>query len=131
MDPIADMLTKIRNASMVHHESCDVPFSNLKHEIVKILKDEGYIKNFRVFVDEKKKKSIKIFLSYDEEGKSTISELKRLSKPGRRMYVKAKDIKKVKRNLFATMILSTSKGIMTDREALRKNVGGEAILLVW
>jgi small subunit ribosomal protein S8 len=131
MDPIADMLTKIRNASLRGHEYVDVAFSNMKYSIAKILKDEGYVRGVKTFVDEKKRRFIKIYMAYNEEGKSVISELKKISKPGRRVYVKVKDVKALKRNPLAVMVLSTPKGIMTDREALEKNVGGEAILLVW
>lgn len=131
MDPIADMLTKIRNASLARHEYVDVAFSNMKYSIAKILKDGGYIRGLKTFVDEKKRKFIKIYIAYDDDGKSLITELKKISKPGRRVYVKVKDIKKMKRNPLAVMVLSTSKGVMTDREALEKRVGGEAILLVW
>ncbi|MCX7857387.1 MAG: 30S ribosomal protein S8 [Deltaproteobacteria bacterium] len=129
-DPIADMLTRMRNGIKARHESVDVPYSNLKIGILKILKDEGYIKNYKVFVDEKKKRLIKIYLNYDENGESVISGLKRISKPGRRVYVGATDAQKMKKNV-GFVVLSTSKGIISDVEARKKNVGGEALLHIW
>lgn len=129
-DPIADMLTRIRNGIMAKHESVDIPYSNIKMNILKILKDEGYIKNLKVFVDEKKKKLIKVYLSYDENGESAISGLKRISKPGRRVYVGADEAHKLKRKV-GYVLLSTPKGILTDVEARRLRVGGEALLHIW
>ncbi len=129
-DPIADMLTRMRNGIMAKHEYVDVPYSNMKMLILKILKEEGYIKNYKVFIDEKKKRLIKVYLNYDENGESVISGLKRISKPGRRVYVGADEAYKMKRNV-GFLILSTSKGILTDVEARKKRVGGEALLHVW
>jgi small subunit ribosomal protein S8 len=128
-DPIADMLTRIRNAITARHESTDVPYSNIKFSIAKILKDEGYVRNYKVFVDEARKKFIKIYISYDHQSKSVITGLRRVSKPGRRVYVKVDDV--IKRSRLSTVILSTSKGLMTDANARKNNVGGEPLLMVW
>ncbi len=128
-DPIADMLTRIRNAITARHESTDVPYSNIKFSIAKILKDEGYIRNYKVFVDESRKKFLKVYISYDQQSKSVITGLRRVSKPGRRVYVKVDDV--TKRNRLSTVILSTSKGLMTDTNARKNNVGGEPLLMVW
>jgi len=96
IDPIADMLTRIRNAIMARHESVDIPYSNMKFGISKILKDEGYIRNYKTFVDETRKKFLKVYISYDENSKSVITGLQRVSKPGRRVYVGAGEVKKTK-----------------------------------
>lgn len=130
VDPIADMLTRIRNAIMARHESVDIPYSNMKFGISKIMKDEGYIRNYKTFVDETRKKFLKVYISYDENSKSVITGLKRVSKPGRRVYVGAGEISKLKSRL-SMVILSTSKGLMTDRSAFKNKVGGEPLLMVW
>jgi small subunit ribosomal protein S8 len=130
VDPIADMLTRIRNAIMARHESADVPYSNLKFSISKILKEEGYIRNYKVFVDDKRKKFLKVYMSYDEANRSVITGLKRISKPGRRVYVKVDDIGSLKHRL-STVILSTSKGLMTDGNARKSKIGGEPLVMVW
>jgi small subunit ribosomal protein S8 len=130
VDPIADFLTRIRNAIMARHESVDVPYSNVKFAISKILKEEGYIKNYKTFIDESRKKFMKIYISYDETNKSVITGLKRISKPGRRVYVKVDGIPKLKSRL-SLVVVSTSKGLMTDRNAAKNNIGGEPLLLVW
>jgi small subunit ribosomal protein S8 len=130
IDPIADMLTRIRNAIMARHESVDIPYSNMKFAVSKILKEEGYTKNYKTFVDEKRKKFLKVYINYDENNKSVITGLKRMSKPGRRVYVKVEDIKKLKSHL-GLIILSTSKGLMTDRNARNNKIGGETLLIVW
>lgn len=130
VDPIADMLTRIRNAIMARHESVDIPYSNMKFGISKILKDEGYIRNYKTFVDETRKKFLKVYISYDENSKSVITGLQRVSKPGRRVYVGAGEISKLK-NRLSTVILSTSKGLMTDSNAFKNKVGGEPLLMVW
>jgi len=131
IDPIADMLTRIRNAIMARHEFVDVPYSNMKYSISKILKDEGYIRNCKIFVDENRKKFLKIYINYDENNNSVITGLKKISKPGRRVYIKAKDILKVKNNNLGLSIISTSKGLMTDFNARKNNIGGEPLLMVW
>jgi len=130
VDPIADMLTRIRNAIMARHESVDIPYSNMKFGISKILKDEGYIRNYKTFVDETRKKFLKVYISYDENSKSVITGLQRVSKPGRRVYVGAGEISKLK-NRLSMVILSTSKGLMTDSNAFKNKVGGEPLLMVW
>lgn len=130
VDPIADMLTRIRNAIMARHESVDIPYSNMKFGISKILKDEGYIRNYKTFVDETRKKFLKVYISYDESSKSVITGLQRISKPGRRVYVGAGEISKLK-NRLSMVILSTSKGLMTDSNAFKNKVGGEPLLMVW
>ena len=129
-DPIADMLTRIRNAVMVRHEAADVPYSTAKFSIAKLLKEEGYLKNYKVFVDDARKKFIKVFIGYDERSQSMISGLRRISKPGRRVYVRALDIGKAKSKL-GTAVVSTSKGLMTDRQAIEKNLGGELLFRIW
>ena len=129
-DPIADMLTRVRNGIVARHESVDVPYSNIKFSIARILKEEGYIRNYKVFVDESRKKFLKVYISYDENSGSVITGLKRISKPGRRVYMGVDDASR-KRNQMSTVILSTSKGLMTDRNARKNNVGGEPLLLVW
>jgi small subunit ribosomal protein S8 len=130
IDPIADMLTRIRNAIMARRESVDVPYSNMKFSIAKILKDEGYVRNYKIFVDETRKKFLKVYISYDENSKSVITGMKRISKPGRRVYVGVDDISKLKHRL-SLVILSTSRGLMADRNANKNKVGGEPLLLVW
>jgi small subunit ribosomal protein S8 len=130
VDPIADMLTRIRNAIMARHESVDIPYSNIKFGISKIMKEEGYIRNYKTFVDETRKKFLKVYISYDENSKSVITGLKRVSKPGRRVYVGAGEISKLKTRL-SMVVLSTSKGLMTDKNAFKNKVGGEPLLMVW
>lgn len=128
-DPIADMLTRIRNGNNARHKSVDVPSSKIKKEIATILLDEGYIKSFDV-VDDDKQGIIKIELKYAESGERVISGLKRISKPGLRVYVKCEDVPKVLGGL-GTAIISTSKGILTDKEARKQGVGGEVICYIW
>ena len=130
VDPIADMLTRIRNAIMARHETVDIPYSNIKFAISKILKEEGYIRNYKTFIDESRKKFMKIYISYDETSTSVITGLKRLSKPGRRVYVKVDGIPRLKTRL-SLVVVSTSKGLMTDRNAAKNKIGGEPLLLVW
>lgn len=128
-DPIADMLTKIRNAVLVRHEKIDVPTSKLKLEIVKILKTEGYIKNFKK-VQEDNKNIIRIFLKYDDNNNSVIHGVEKISKPGRRVYSGYKDLPRVY-NGYGTLIVSTSLGVTTGKKAGEKMVGGELICKVW
>ena len=127
-DPIADMLTRIRNANAVMHEKVDIPHSTLKDKIAEILKEEGYIANYKV-VTEKKKKSIRVYLKYDGKDR-IIKGIKRISKPGRRVYSSVEDMPRVLSGL-GIAIVSTSKGIVTDRVARRENVGGEILAFVW
>ncbi|MBN2419026.1 MAG: 30S ribosomal protein S8 [Deltaproteobacteria bacterium] len=128
-DPIADMLTRIRNALMASYNSVDVPGSRMKINIAKVLKSEGFIKNFKL-IDDKKQGIIKIYFKYDEKGVPIIDGLKRISKPGCRMYAKSDRIPKVL-NGYGINILSTSKGIITDKQAREMGVGGEIICSVW
>ncbi|SPD72271.1 30S ribosomal subunit protein S8 [uncultured Desulfobacterium sp.] len=128
-DPIADMLTRIRNALKAGHEETDVPSSRLKINLAKILKTEGYIKNYKVIADGERK-YIKIFLKYDEKGFPVISGLKRVSKPSCRIYRGCADIPKVLDG-YGINIVSTSKGLITDKEARQSNIGGEIICSLW
>ncbi|MBQ5400064.1 MAG: 30S ribosomal protein S8 [Treponema sp.] len=128
-DPIADMLAKVQNAAKVGHEKVDVPTSKMKLEIVKILKTEGYIKNFKK-VQEEGHVVIRIFLKYDDVNKSVIHGMKKISTPGRRVYSGYKDLPRVY-NGYGTLIVSTSTGITTGKKASEKQVGGELICSVW
>ena len=128
-DPIADMLTKIRNASAARHEKVDIMASRLKLEIVKILKTEGYIKNFKK-IQSDGVNVIRIFLKYDEGNNPVLHGLDKVSKPGRRVYSGYKEIPRVL-NGYGTIIISTSEGIITGKKAVEKQVGGELICTVW
>ena len=128
-DTIADMLTRIRNANSAKHPTVDVPASNMKKQIAQILVDEGYIKSFRE-IDDDKQGVIRITLKYTENKSQVITGLRRVSKPGLRIYSNSKDMPKVMKGL-GIAIVSTSKGIMTDREARKNNVGGEVLAFVW
>jgi len=128
-DPLADMLTRIRNAGMVRYETVDVPMSNLKVGVAKVLREEGYIKDYQV-IDDKTQGILRIELKYGPNAEKVISGLRRVSKPGVRKYVKADDIPKVMSGLGIS-ILSTSKGIITDREARRLRIGGEVLCEAW
>jgi len=124
-DPIADMLTRLRNAIKAEHLKVDVPSSKIKVAIAKILKDEGFIKNFKM-IEDNKQKVLRIYLKYSEENQPAILELKRISKPGRRIYTKAEELKPVYNNI-GIWILSTPKGVLTNKAAKKLNVGGEVI----
>lgn len=128
-DPIADLLTRVRNANMVKHASVDVPASNVKTKIVEILLEEGYIKGFDV-IEDGKQGLIRIELKYGDSKERVITGLKRISKPGLRVYAKKTDIPRVLGGL-GVAIISTSNGIITDREARKLGVGGEVICYVW
>ena len=128
-DPVADMLTKVRNAATVRHEKVDVPASKLKLEIVKILKTEGYIKNFKK-VQEDGKNTLRIFLKYDDDNNPVIHGVKRISTPGRRVYSGYKDLPRVY-NGYGTIIVSTSSGVTTGKKASEKMVGGELVCTIW
>ena len=128
-DPIADMLTRIRNANTSKHATVDVPSSNIKKAIAQILADEGYIKSIEEIKDEKQG-IIRITLKYDEKGKKVISGLKRISKPGLRIYVNKDELPEVLNGLGIALI-STSKGIKTDREARKEGLGGEVLAYIW
>lgn len=128
-DPIADYLTRIRNANMAKHDSVEIPASNIKKSISEILKREGFIRDYEV-ADDNKQGVIKVFLKYGPNGERVISGLKRISKPGLRNYVGAEELPKVLNGL-GIAIVSTSAGVITDKEARQKNVGGEVIAYVW
>lgn len=128
-DPIADMLTRIRNGNNAKHDTVDIPASNIKTEIAQILVDEGFIKGFNV-IEDGKQGVIRIELKYDQNNGKVISGIKRISKPGLRVYVKNDEIPRVLGGL-GIAILSTSKGIKTDKDARREGVGGEVICYVW
>ena len=128
-DTIADMLTRIRNANSAKHDSVDVPASNVKKSIAQILLDEGYISGFTV-QDDGKQGVIKIALKYGPNKSQVITGLRRVSKPGLRIYSNVEDMPKVMRGL-GIAIVSTSKGIMTDKQARRENVGGEVLAFIW
>lgn len=128
-DPIADFLTRIRNAHLAKHDRLDVPSSRIKVEMAKILKDQGFIRNFRVVEDTPVNK-LRIFLRYDEVGTPAITYMDRVSKPGRRVYRKAAEVEAV-RNGIGVGILSTSRGLMTDDQARESGVGGEFLCRIW
>ena len=128
-DPIADMLTRIRNANNQRHVSVDVPASNMKKAIAKILLDEGYVKNVE-YIDDATQGVIRITLKYAENKQKVITGLKRVSKPGLRIYASCEELPRVLKGL-GIAIISTSKGIMTDKEARRNNVGGEVLAVIW
>lgn len=128
-DPIADMLTRIRNGNNAKHDSVDIPASNIKKEIAQILLDEGFIGGFDV-IEDGKQGIIRIELKYGKYNEKVISGIKRISKPGLRVYVKSDEIPKVLGGL-GIAILSTSKGIKTDKDARKEGMGGEVICYVW
>ncbi len=128
-DPIADLLTRIRNAHRAKHDRLDVPASNLKMEVCRILKEEGYIKNAEM-VEGEPRPLIRVFLAYNKEGKPGIQRMQRVSTPGRRVYRGADDIKPVLNGL-GVGIVSTSQGLMTDRQARQRRVGGEVLCEIW
>ena len=129
-DTIADMLTRIRNASTAKHETVDIPASNMKKAIAQILVDEGYIKNFQV-IEDGKQGIIRVTLKYTGASRTpVITGLRRVSKPGLRIYSSSEDMPKVMRGV-GTAIVSTSKGVMTDKKARKENVGGEVLAFVW
>jgi len=128
-DPIADMFTRIRNGSKAKFEKVDIPSSKMKREIAKVLKEEGFIKNFKVVMDEDQHEVLRIFLKYDVSRKEVI-HIRRVSKPGRRIYVGKDRIPSVMSGLGLS-ILSTPKGILTDKAAQKANVGGEVLCHIW
>jgi small subunit ribosomal protein S8 len=128
-DTIADMLTRIRNASSAKHDSVDIPASNMKKAIAQILVDEGYVKGFTV-IEDGKQGIIRITLKYGENKSQVITGIRRVSKPGLRIYTNTEDMPKVMRGL-GIAILSTPHGIMTDKQARREHVGGEVLAFVW
>lgn len=128
-DPIADFLTRIRNANMVRHEMLEVPASNIKKEIAEILKREGFIRDVE-YIEDNKQGVLRVALKYGKNNERVITGLKRISKPGLRVYVKNTEVPKVLNGL-GIAILSTSKGIMADKEARQQQVGGEVLAYVW
>ena len=128
-DPIADMLTRIRNAGKAKFNSADIPGSIMKTEIAKVMKNEGFIRNYK-FMKDGKQGILRVYLKYREDQSHVILELKRVSKPSRRVYVGARDVKPIYNGL-GVAILSTSKGILTDKQARKENVGGEVICTIF
>ncbi len=129
-DPVADMLTKIRNASVAGHEKVDILPSKMKLEIVKILKNEGFVKNFKKVSDTDNRPVVRVFLKYDENDVSIIHGIKPVSTPGRRVYRGYKKMPRVI-NGYGTLIVSTSAGVTTGKKAVEKKVGGELVCTVW
>lgn len=127
-DPIADMLTRIRNANSASHEKVDIPYSKIKEQLANIMKEEGYILNYKV-ISEGNKKTIRVYLKYVGKER-VIKGLKRISKPGRRVYTSVEDMPRVLGGLGVVMV-STSKGVITDRECRKQKAGGEIICYIW
>ena len=128
-DPIADMLTRIRNANQMRYQEVSVPASNLKVSLAKILKDEGFIEDYKV-VNDNVQGTIELTLKYGQNKERVITGLKRISKPGLRVYAKAGEVPKVLNGL-GIAIISTSHGVMTDKEARKENLGGEVLCYIW
>jgi len=128
-DTIADLLTRIRNANMVRHEKLEVPASNLKKEIAEILKREGFVRDVE-YIEDNKQGIIRIFLKYGSSNERVITGLKRISKPGLRVYAKATEVPRVLNGLGIALV-STSQGVVTDKEARAKQLGGEVLAYVW
>ena len=128
-DPIADLLTRIRNANMVRHEKLEVPASNIKKEIAEILKREGFVRDVE-YIEDNKQGIIRIFLKYGSSNERVITGLKRISKPGLRVYAKATEVPRVLNGLGIALV-STSQGVVTDKEARAKQLGGEVLAYVW
>lgn len=128
-DPIADMLTRIRNANTAKHETVDIPASNMKKAIAEILNEEGYIKGYQI-IEDGKQGVIRVTLKYSQNKEKVISGIKRVSKPGLRIYAGADELPRVLKGL-GIAIVSTSKGIMTDKKARAQHVGGEVLAFVW
>ena len=128
-DPIADLLTRIRNAAQAGHPSVEIPASRLKGEIARVLAEERFIDNF-AYYDDGKQGRLRLYLRYDESNQSIIQGIRRLSKPGLRRYASKDGLPRVRRGL-GVAILSTSRGVMTDRDARRAGVGGEVLCSVW
>ena len=129
-DTVADMLTRIRNASKAKFDTVDMPASRLKASIAKLFKREGYIKDFKVVSNENNKKTLRVFLRYDKQNQPIITGLKRVSKPSLRIYADKDTIPSVRSGL-GKAIISTSKGVVTDQEARELNVGGEVLCFIW
>ena len=130
MDPIADFLTRIRNANFKRKDRIDVPFSNIKLSIARIMKEEGFIANYKSLYNDNKRAMIRVFLKYTPEKEAVIKGLQRVSRPGRRIFRSYREIPKVRGNL-GVVILSTPQGVITDAQAREKKVGGEILCQVW
>jgi small subunit ribosomal protein S8 len=128
-DPIADLLTRIRNAHLAKHDRLDVPTSKIKQAICDLMKREGYIDDFEV-IDDKPVDTLRVFLRYNDEGVPAILRLERVSKPGRRVYSGADDIKPVLNGIGVSLV-STSRGLLTDSEAREQHIGGEVLVEIW
>jgi small subunit ribosomal protein S8 len=128
-DPIADMLTRIRNANMVRHEKLEIPASKIKKDIADILKREGFVRDVE-YIEDNKQGIIRIFLKYGSNNERVITGLKRISKPGLRVYAKADEVPRVLNGLGIALV-STSQGVLTDKEARQKQAGGEVLAYVW
>lgn len=128
-DPIADLLTRIRNGSRAKFNSVDIPGSKMKTELAKVMRNEGFIRNYK-FIKDDKQGVLRVYLKYGQTQKNAIVGIERVSKPSRRVYVRSKDIKPVL-NGMGIAVLSTSKGIMTDRQARKDNLGGELLCKIW
>ena len=128
-DPIADMLTRIRNANSAKHKTVDIPASNMKKAIAQILLDEGYIKGFQV-VDDGKQGIIRVTLKYGANKSKVLTGLRRVSKPGLRVYASCEELPRVLKGL-GVAVISTSKGVMTDKKARKENIGGEVLAFIW
>jgi small subunit ribosomal protein S8 len=128
-DPVADLLTRIRNAHLAKHDRLDVPASKLKAEICRVMKESGFVEDFRV-IDNEPQNTLRVYLRYSDEGQPAIQHVHRVSKPGRRVYRKAEAMKPV-RNGLGVGIVSTSQGVLTDAEARQRRVGGEVLCEIW
>jgi len=128
-DPMADMLTRIRNAGIAKHKSVDIPGSQMKTALAGVLKEEGFIRNFK-FIKDNKQGILRIYLKYEQNDRHVIYGIQRISKPSRRVYVGSKDIKPVLNGLGIS-VLSTSKGLLTDKKAKNENIGGEVLCAIW
>jgi small subunit ribosomal protein S8 len=128
-DPVADMLTRIRNANMVKHERVEIPASKLKMEVARILHEEGYIRSYRL-IEDRKQGILRIYLKYDDNQEKVISGIRRVSKPGRRVYADATKIPRVYGDLGVS-VLSTSHGVKTGKQCRRERIGGEVLCYVW
>ncbi len=128
-DPIADMLTRIRNAGKAKHKSVDIPGSKLKQQLAKVFKEEGYIKNYK-FIQDGKQGILRVYLKYGNADAHSIIKMERISKPSKRVYLKANDVTP-HYNGLGIAVISTSKGIMTDRLARKENIGGEILCTLW
>lgn len=128
-DPIADMLTRVRNANMVRHDKLELPASNIKKEIAEILKKEGFVKSVE-YIEDDKQGVIRMFLKYGQNNERVITGLKRISKPGLRVYAKADELPKVLNGLGIALV-STSEGVLTDKDARQRGIGGEVLAYIW